>query len=83
MVDWSVSRLQPVALWLFSVRQSFGVSSQSAGQGTRMMSIIMKRGVGTRMSKRTRMSTGVKLTSKNVNNKQITINKRLGRPIGG
>ena len=48
-----------------------------------MMCIIMKRGVGTRMSKRTRMSTGAKWTSKNVNNKQITIKESLGRPIQG
>jgi hypothetical protein len=46
-----------------------------------MMSIIMKRRVGKRISKRKMMSTGAKWTSKNVNNKQITIKKRLGRPI--
>ena len=83
MLNWSVSQLQPVVLWLFSVRQSFGVTSQSVGQGTRMMSMIMKRGVGKRMSKRTRMSTGAKWTTKNVNNNKITIKKWLGRPIQG
>ena len=42
-----------------------------------------KEGVGMRISKRTRMSTGTNWTTKNFNNKQIAINKRLGRPIRG